>query len=95
MILPPGLTKQDFQDALAEFGEAVGSDWVFASDDMLETYRDAYSLDWGTDSEPLASAAIAPASGPDDAAESSCQDLRRGGPASRGVRTVPPGRLGR
>jgi len=61
MILPPGLTKQDFQDALAEFGEAVGSDWVFASDDMLETYRDAYSLDWGTDSEPLASAAIAPA----------------------------------
>ncbi len=61
MTLPPGLSKKDFDDALSEFSEAVGRDWVFSSGNMLETYRDVYSPVWGEATEPVASAAVAPA----------------------------------
>lgn len=59
-ILPPGLTASDFAKALAEFKAAVGEDWVFSSEEDLETYRDPYSLRWGDPDEYLASAAVAP-----------------------------------
>ena len=49
-----------FAAALAEFRAAVGKDWVFTSDEDLNTYRDAYSLRWDDPDEYLASAAVAP-----------------------------------
>ena len=61
MAIPPGLNQKDFDDALSEFSEVVGREWVFNSDSTLETYRDVYSPVWGEESEPLASAAVAPA----------------------------------
>lgn len=59
-ILPPGVSPSDFAAALAEFRAAVGPDWVFTSEEDLDTYRDAYSLRWGDPDEYLASAAVAP-----------------------------------
>lgn len=59
--LPPGLTQNDFNDAVNDFIKAVGKDWVYTSDAHLEGYRDGYSPFWGTDKEPLPSAAVAPA----------------------------------
>lgn len=59
--LPPGISAAAFADAVKEFQGAVGADWVFTSEEDLETYRDAYSIRWGHDDEYLASAAVAPA----------------------------------
>jgi (+)-pinoresinol hydroxylase len=39
---------------------AIGKDWVFLSDEDLETYRDVYSLRWDDPDEYRASAAVAP-----------------------------------
>ena len=61
MALPPGLTESQFSDALAEFASAVGSDWVFSSDEDVALYRDSYSVYWGEEEERVASAAVAPA----------------------------------
>jgi 4-cresol dehydrogenase (hydroxylating) len=38
----------------------VGAQWVFSSEEDLETYRDPYSMRWGDQDEFLASAAVAP-----------------------------------
>jgi 4-cresol dehydrogenase (hydroxylating) len=61
MMIPPGLSADQFQKALALLKQAVGADWVFTSDDDLETYRDSYSPNWGEADERRASAAVAPA----------------------------------
>jgi hypothetical protein len=60
MKLPPGVTSKAFADAVKQFEEAVGKDWVFTSDDDVALYRDAYSPFWGEEEERVASAAVAP-----------------------------------
>src|SRR5450755_4682355 len=62
MRLPPGVTSKDFSEALRQFGEAVGKEWVFSSDEDVDLYRDSYSPFWHEDQEPIPSAALAPAS---------------------------------
>lgn len=58
--LPPGINARTFASAVKEFQGVVGADWVFTSEDDLDTYRDAYSIRWGHEDEYLASAAVAP-----------------------------------
>jgi (+)-pinoresinol hydroxylase len=60
MRVPPGVSPSDFADALKQFEEAVGKDWVFTSDEDVALYRDAYSPFWGEPEELVASAAVAP-----------------------------------
>lgn len=60
MRLPPGVNAKDFSDALKQFSEAVGKDWVFTSDEDVNLYRDAYSPFWHEDEDPVPSAAVAP-----------------------------------
>ncbi|MGA9630906.1 MAG: FAD-binding oxidoreductase [Candidatus Acidiferrales bacterium] len=60
MRLPPGLSSKDFADALRQFGEAVGKEWVFSSDEDVDLYRDSYSPFWHEAEEPIPSAAVAP-----------------------------------
>ena len=62
MRTPPGLTEADFTRAVAEFQQAIGSQWVFTEDADLDLYRDAYSPLWGEEEEKIASAALAPQS---------------------------------
>jgi len=54
------VSEKDFADAIREFEEAVGLDWVFTSDEDLDLYRDAYSPYKGEPREMMASAAVAP-----------------------------------
>jgi len=61
MALPPGLNAEDFARALEELRGAVGSEWVFTSDEDTALYRDAYSPYWDEEEERTASAAVAPA----------------------------------
>jgi hypothetical protein len=58
--LPPGVGSKDFADAINQFEEAVGKDWVFTSDQDVALYRDAYSPFMGEPEEIVASAAVAP-----------------------------------
>ena len=60
MPLPPGLTESDFSDLLEEFRRAVGSEYVYSSDEHLQGYRDGVSPLYQTDQEPVPSAAVAP-----------------------------------
>ena len=60
MRLPPGINSKDFSDALKQFGEAVGQEWVFSSEEDTDLYRDSYSPFWHEDIEPIPSAAVAP-----------------------------------
>ena len=60
MRTPPGVSTADFEKAIKQFSDALGSQWVFTSDDDVNTYRDAYSPFWGETSERIASAAVAP-----------------------------------
>ncbi len=60
-MLPPGISQETFDQALARFREAVGGDNVYSSDEDVALYRDAYSPFWGEPEEKLASAAVAPA----------------------------------
>jgi 4-cresol dehydrogenase (hydroxylating) len=62
MAVPPGVTERDFSRALEEFGNAVGSEWVFTSDEDLNLYRDAYSPFWSEAEDRVPSAAVAPTS---------------------------------
>jgi 4-cresol dehydrogenase (hydroxylating) len=57
---PPGLSLKEFNNAIGEFRQAIGKEWVFVSDQHVDTYRDDYSPLRGTDEEPLPSAAVAP-----------------------------------
>ena len=61
MALPPNVSEAEFANALSEFTSAVGSDWVFSSDEDIALYRDSYSVYWGEEEERIASAAVAPA----------------------------------
>jgi len=58
--IPPGVTEEDFGDALRQFEEAVGIDWVLTYEEDVDTYRDAWSPMWGEPEERIASAAIVP-----------------------------------
>ena len=60
MAIPPGVSEQDFKQALTRFSAVVGSSWVFTSEEDVALYRDAYSPLWSEDEEKVASAALAP-----------------------------------
>jgi 4-cresol dehydrogenase (hydroxylating) len=60
MRTPPGVSSADFDTAIEQFAAAVGEQWVFTSDEDVNTYRDAYSPLWGEADERVASAAVAP-----------------------------------
>lgn len=42
-VLPPGVSQQDFNSAIAEFEKVVGKDYVFTGA-SLEEYVDPYEL---------------------------------------------------
>ncbi len=60
MKVPPGVSSEDFAEALKQFEDAVGKEWVFTSDEDVALYRDPYSPFWGEKEERYASAAVAP-----------------------------------
>jgi (+)-pinoresinol hydroxylase len=60
MRLPPGVSSKDFSEALNQFANAIGKEWVFTSDEDVDLYRDSYSPFWHEDEEPIPSAAVAP-----------------------------------
>ena len=60
MAIPPGITEQDFANALQEFANIVGEEWVFTSEEDTSLYKDVYSIYRNSDLEPEVSAAIAP-----------------------------------
>jgi (+)-pinoresinol hydroxylase len=60
MRVPPGVSSADFADAVKQFEAAIGKEWVFTSDEDIDTYRDAYSPFWHESEEPIPSGAIAP-----------------------------------
>ena len=62
MRQPQGISPQDFAEAIRQFTDVVGKEWVFTSDEDLDLYRDAYSPFWGEAEERIASAAVAPSS---------------------------------
>jgi len=62
MKLPPGISKSIFSNALKQFEQAIGGDWVFTDKEEVDLYRDAYTPFWGEDEELIPSAAVAPAS---------------------------------
>jgi len=59
-LLPPQVAAQDFDNALREFRDAVGRQWVFDSGEDRRSYTDHFSLGDPNEHEP--SAAVAPAS---------------------------------
>src|SRR3990172_9347853 len=60
MKLPPGINSRSFSNAIRDFEQAVGSDWVFRSEEDVNLYRDAYTPFWNEEEELVASAAVAP-----------------------------------
>ena len=60
MAVPPGVTERDFSSALDEFAAAVGTEWVFNTDEDMDLYRDAYSPFWNEEQDRVPSAAVAP-----------------------------------
>jgi 4-cresol dehydrogenase (hydroxylating) len=60
MKVPPGVSPEDFSDALKQWEGIVGKEWVFTSDADVAMYRDAYSPFYGEKDELVASAAVAP-----------------------------------
>ncbi|WP_031304616.1 FAD-binding protein, partial [Sphingobium quisquiliarum] len=58
--LPPQVSAADFKQALEQFAQAVGSQWVFTSEEDVMLYRDAYSPLWDEPDELIPSAAVAP-----------------------------------
>jgi 4-cresol dehydrogenase (hydroxylating) len=60
MPLPPGVRARDFSDALKQFGEAVGKEWVFSSEEDVSLYRDSFSPFWHEEEDPVPAAAVAP-----------------------------------
>jgi len=59
-VLPPGVTLEQLQAALAQFRKVLGKEWVF-SGDQIDSYSDPYPLN-NDSSRYKASAAIAPGS---------------------------------
>ncbi len=60
MATPPGVSQADFDAAIAQFADAVGTDHVFTDSDIMDTYRDAFSPLRDEADEKIASAAVAP-----------------------------------
>jgi (+)-pinoresinol hydroxylase len=60
MRVPPGVSAADFGEAIRQFEEAIGKEWVFTSNEDVALYRDAYSPLMGEPDEIVASAAVAP-----------------------------------
>ena len=60
MRVPPGVSPGDFSDAIKQFQQAIGKEWVFTSDEDVDLYRDSYSPFWHEQEEPIPSAAVAP-----------------------------------
>ena len=60
MPAPPSVTERDFSRALEELANAIGSEWVFTSEEDLNLYRDAYSPFKGEAEDRVPSAAVAP-----------------------------------
>jgi (+)-pinoresinol hydroxylase len=60
MRLPPGVSSEVFSEALRQFEQAVGKEWIFSSPEDVDLYRDSYSPFWHEDIEPIPSAAVAP-----------------------------------
>jgi hypothetical protein len=60
MKVPPGVSAADFAEAIRQFEEAIGKEWVFTSNEDVALYRDAYSPLMGEPDEIVASAAVAP-----------------------------------
>ena len=60
MIIPPGVSESDYIAALEKFSSIVEPEWVFTHDDDIKLYRDAYSPQYGLDTDSYASGAIAP-----------------------------------
>jgi 4-cresol dehydrogenase (hydroxylating) len=56
--LPPGVTEQDFDTALARFREVVGDKWVLSLEHELLSFRDPYPV--GADAAGIPSAVISP-----------------------------------
>ena len=60
MKVPPGVSPADFSEALKQFEDVVGKEWVFTADDDVDLYRDSYSPLWSEEEEPIPAAAVAP-----------------------------------
>ncbi len=60
MRLAPGVNEADMHAAIQKMVTVVGAEWVFAADEDLDLYRDAYSPLMGERDEKIASAAVAP-----------------------------------
>jgi (+)-pinoresinol hydroxylase len=60
MRIPPGVSSADFSAALAQLENSVGKEWVFTSDQDMNTYRDSYSPFWHEEEDRVPSAAVAP-----------------------------------
>jgi hypothetical protein len=59
-MTPAGVSEADFAEALRQFEAAIGKEWVFASEEDVGLYKDAYSPFWGEEEERVPSAALAP-----------------------------------
>jgi len=62
MRVPPNVSAAAYAQALAEFAQAIGGEWVFTSDADLDLYRDAFSPFLNEPEERIASGALAPLS---------------------------------
>ena len=62
MSVPPGISERVFSQAIGQFEQAVGREWVFTSDEDVALYSDAYTPLWNEAEAKTASAAVAPAS---------------------------------
>jgi len=62
MRLPPNVKAESFSEALKQFEQAVGKEWVFSSEEDIDLYRDSYTPFWHEEEEPIPSAAVAPSS---------------------------------
>ena len=60
MRTPPGVSAGDFSEALKQFADVVGKEWVFTSDEDVDLYRDSYSPFWHEAEDRVPSAAVAP-----------------------------------
>ncbi len=57
-VLPPGLGARELDAALKEFGNAIGSDWVLATDLDRDTYLDHFAVDEAAHAPSAAGAAL-------------------------------------
>lgn len=62
MRIPPGVSEADYMDAVSQFENAIGTDWVFTDEADVDLYRDAYTPFWEEEEEKIPSAALAPQS---------------------------------